>query len=174
MATAEEWSVGFARQAAADLNTFDLMQGLDVPECHRLQFLQMACEKLVKAHLCGAKTAPESIQASHAYIARNLPKVLKHEAIRVNLGRAQARDLLGTVKLLSQEIEALAPSVKRGGRRPDNCEYPWDDDIGCLRTPLDWTFTPSKLIVERHGRTILKLIRGSIDRLARSRLCGCQ
>ncbi len=167
MATADEWSVGFARQAAADLKTFDLLQGLDVPECHRLQFLQMACEKLGKAHLCGAKKPAESIQASHAYIARNLPKVLEHEAIRVNLGKAQAREILNAAKLLAQEIEALAPSVKRGGRRPDNCEYPWVDDIGRLHVPLDWTFTPSQLIIRRHGLTILKLIRGSTDGLVR-------
>jgi hypothetical protein len=35
-------------------------------------------------------------------------------------------------KHLAGEIELLAPAVKRGGDRPDNCEYPWEDDNGVL------------------------------------------
>ncbi|MGP0063486.1 MAG: hypothetical protein ACLQGP_07810 [Isosphaeraceae bacterium] len=38
---------------------------------------------------------------------------------------------------LAREIEVLAPAVKRGGQRPDNCEYPWEDDAGTLHVPLD-------------------------------------
>lgn len=51
MASSAQWSVGFAQQAEADFATFERLQVLDLPECHKLQFLQMACEKLVKAHL---------------------------------------------------------------------------------------------------------------------------
>ncbi len=43
MATDAEWSLAYARQADADFCTFQLLQTLSVPECHRLQFLQMAC-----------------------------------------------------------------------------------------------------------------------------------
>jgi hypothetical protein len=48
MATGAEWSTGYARQADADFKTFEAIQVLSVPECHKLQFLQMACEKLVQ------------------------------------------------------------------------------------------------------------------------------
>ncbi len=48
MATVLEWSIGYARQADADFKTFEAMQAMEVPACHKLQFLQMACEKLVK------------------------------------------------------------------------------------------------------------------------------
>jgi hypothetical protein len=165
MATEAEWVAGFARQADADFKTFEEIQPLPFPECHKLQFLQMACEKLVKAHLIGHGTDPSALQTSHAYVANTLPVVLRQQALSVNFTGAKAREVLRRARLLAQEIDVLAPAVKRGGHRPDNCEYPWEDNGGTLHVPLDWSFHPSQLIVIPAGRTILKLIRGSIDRL---------
>lgn len=165
MATDAEWSLACARQADADFCTFQLLQTLSVPECHRLQFLQMACEKLVKAHLCGSGMSSATMQSSHAYISKTLPTVLRQQAVFVNFQGGKVREILKHARLLSQEIEILAPAVKRGSQRPDNCEYPWHDHGGLIHVPLDWTFTPSQLVVMPDGRTILKLIRGAIDRL---------
>ena len=165
MATSAEWATAYARQANADFTTFEALQPLAVPQCHKLQFLQMACEKLVKAHLCGVGTDPETLQQSHAYIAGRLPVVLRQQALFENLGRPKAKAVLKHAKHLAQEIELLAPSVKRGGQRLDNCEYPWQDGAGRLHTPLDWSFQPSLLVISPAGRTILKLIRRAIDRL---------
>ena len=102
MATIDEWSVGYARQASADFNTFDLMQELDVPDCHKLQFLQMACEKLAKAHRCGTGTLPEALQSSHAQVAAHLPVVLRQQAVFVNFGGPQAREVLARASTLAQ------------------------------------------------------------------------
>ena len=130
MATGAAWAKGYARQADADFKTFEVLLPLAVPTCHKLLFLQMACEKLVKAYLCTDGTDPIALQTSHAYIARTLPVVIEQQAIVVGLGGAAARSALKHAKQLCQEIELLAPAVKRGGRRPDNCEYPWTDDAG--------------------------------------------
>ncbi|MHB1426357.1 MAG: hypothetical protein ACYC3I_24605 [Gemmataceae bacterium] len=165
MATSAEWATAYARQADADFTTFQALQLLTVPQCHKLQFLQMACEKLVKAHLCGEGTDPGSLQQSHAYIAATLPVVLRQQALFVNFGGSKAKTTLKQAAHLAGEIELLAPAVKRGGRRPDNCEYPWEDNAGILHTPLDWSFPLSQLIILPGGRTILKLIRGAIHRL---------
>jgi hypothetical protein len=165
MATSAEWAGGFARQTDEDLKTFEKMQDLDVPECHKLQFLQMACEKLVKAHLLEKGTDPATLQSSHGYVAKNLPLVLQQEAASANFRGGKAKEVMNLARRLAQEIEVLAPAVRRGGQRPDNCEYPWEDDAGTLHVPLDWSFQPSRLIVTPPGRTILKLIRGAIDRL---------
>ena len=164
MATADDWSDGYARQAAADFDTFGFMQRQPVPECHKLQFLQMACEKLVQAHLCKAGAAPASLQASHAYISSHLPVVLRQQAVYWNFSGGKARKALNAARRLAGEIELLAPSVRRGGKRPDDCEYPWEDDNGCLHLPQDWSFSPSQLIVEPSGPTVLKLIKGAIKR----------
>jgi len=165
MATSAGWAKDFARQADADFQTFEKMQTLDVPECHKLQFLQMACEKLVKAHLCGRGTDPATLQTSHGYVAKNLPLVLQQQAASVSLRGGKAKEALNHAHRLAREIELLAPAVKRGGQRLDNCEYPWEDDARILHVPLDWSFQASQLIVMPPGRTILKLIRGAIDRL---------
>jgi hypothetical protein len=165
MATSAEWATAFAQQANADFTTFEALQPLLIPQCHKLQFLQMACEKLVKAHLCGAGTDPGILQQSHAYIAGTLPIVLRQQAILVNFRGPKAKKVLKRVALFSREVELLAPSVKRGGKRPDNCEYPWEDANGRLHTPLRWTFQLSQLVVMPSGFIILKLIRGAIDRL---------
>ena len=165
MATTVDWSSAYARQADADFKTFEIIQDLHVPLCHKLQFLQMACEKLVKAHLCGLGTEPRNLQTSHAYIAGTLPVVLRHQAVLVNFTGKKAKKVLSRARIIAQEIDVVAPAVDRGGRRPDNCEYPWEDTVGTLRTPLEWPFNLAELILIPSGRTILKLIRGAIDRL---------
>jgi len=128
-------------------------------------FLQMACEKLVKAHLCGQGTDPKSLQSSHAFIAGTLPVVLRAHAIEMTFEPRKARRILQGAKLLAQEIEVLAPAVNRAGQRPDNCEYPWTDDADLLHIPLEWSFTPVNLLEAPAGRSILKLIQGAIANL---------
>jgi hypothetical protein len=84
MADHAAWAVGYARQDQADFQTFEKFQAMTVPECHKLQFLQMACEKLVKAHLCFEKADPSGLQTSHAYITRTLPVVVRQQAASIS------------------------------------------------------------------------------------------
>lgn len=164
MSTADAWANGYARQAQADFETWEKLRAIDsVPECHKLLFLQMACEKLTKAHLCKAGSDPATLQSSHAYVARNLPIVIRQQ---VGLSKPKnAPWVRAHSEHLAREIEMLAPAVKRGGQRPDNCEYPWEDDGGLLHVPLDWTFAPSNLLHAAAGRTFLKLVGEAISRL---------
>ena len=61
----------FARQAFADYQTYQQLEreaALAIPLCHRLLFLQMACEKLSRARLY--RTASELSQVKgppHVY-----------------------------------------------------------------------------------------------------------
>lgn len=164
MATNAEWCFGYARQAHADFRMYQSLEGdPGTRACHRLQFLQMACEKLVKAHLCNGGDDPHGdMQSSHAFVKRHLPTILRQQAVQVNLPRAKAQEVQHRGKHLAEDIDVLAPAVKRGGKRPDNCEYPWEDNNGALHVPLDWTFTPSQLVVLPAGRTMLKLIESAI------------
>ena len=172
MATNREWSIAYARQAKADFSMFQTLMSVasleptvEVEECHKLQFLQMACEKLVKAHLCGQDNNPSDLQTSHAFVARTLPIVLRETAETMGLTGRHAKELMLQTRHLAREIELLAPAVKRGGLRPDNCEYPWEDELGELHVPLDWSFPTSNLLAVAVGRTFLKLIRVAIDSL---------
>lgn len=166
MATNAEWSHGYARQADADFKLFQELESTSSVEmCHKLQFLQMACEKLVKSHLCGEGIDPNTLQTSHAYVANTLPVVLRQAAIALNFKGKHARWVLQHARHLSHEIEVLAPAVKRGGQRLDNCEYPWEDGKGELHVPLDWSFAPMQLLEIPAGRTFLKLVRFAISEL---------
>lgn len=167
MSTPAEWMKAYGRQAAADFDTWSALQhNDDVPECHKLLFLQMACEKLTKAHLCSAGTDPKNLQASHAYTAKSLPIIIRQQIAFSGSNPKNASRIGQHSKHLAQEIELLAPAVKRGDQRPDNREYPWEDAGGTLHVPLDWTFSPSKLLTAPAGRTFLKLIREAIARFA--------
>src|SRR5437764_15464800 len=124
MSTPLQWAAAFARQARADFDTWQQLQKNDsIPDCHRLLFLQMACEKLAKAHLSSLGIGSRQLQSSHAYVAKNLPVILRKELGQLRVKPGAGRAIIRHAKLLAQEIELLAPAVKRGGKRPDNCEY---------------------------------------------------
>ena len=57
-----DWALGYAQQANADFRAWELYEQHPeavAAECHKLLFLQMACEKLCKAHLIRGGTPVE-------------------------------------------------------------------------------------------------------------------
>src|SRR5271169_3007008 len=124
MSTFAEWQRAFARQADADFRAWELYE--KYPEavaaaCHKLLFLQMACEKLCKAHLIQNNTPPEKIQSSHAYVASHLPTIIKQQIVSMkpNLSDGGMKGFMKHVWCLAKEIELLNPAVRRNDRRPD-------------------------------------------------------
>jgi hypothetical protein len=164
--SAKNWGYAFAKQAMADFETWIALQGFEkIPSCQKLHFLQMACEKICKAHLCklpGAK--PEDFQSSHAFIAKVLAIVVRQQLSETPNPPKNARFLASRCGHLAREIELLHPSVQDGGRRPDNCEYPWNQG-NLLYIPCEWSFPSLNLLEEPAGRTLLKLIHSAIGRL---------
>ena len=130
------WSRAYARQAQADLDAREVLLGATVPACQHLHFLQMACEKISKAHRCLGGANPEALRHSHGFAAKVLPQIarelLRRSAFAADLGVAP-RGLEAMVRQLARDVDLLAPAVDDDGRRPDNCEYPWEDD-GALFT----------------------------------------
>jgi hypothetical protein len=151
MASADEWSTAYARQAKVDFDAWDYLQDLPLPECQQLHFIQMACEKLAKAHLCEAGSRPEDLQGSHAYIAATLPVILRDQLQLSKAKPAFLRTLLRFAKHLAREIELLSPAVDDGGRRPDNCEYPWEDTGKKLWIPAEYSSSPTNCSLNRMG-----------------------
>jgi hypothetical protein len=165
MSEPAHWVRAFARQADADFKAWQLYeehpQAL-ATECHKLLFLQMACEKLCKAHLIQGGTPPEALQASHGYIANPLPVIMRQQIVLMRQNLSGMRGVLTHVRHLANEIELLNPAMRRDGRRPDNCEYPWEAGNDVI-SPLDWTFHASRLCTAPAGRTFLKLLRQAIS-----------
>jgi hypothetical protein len=122
MATNEEWAVGYARQAGADFATYQLLQResrSQIPQCHKLHFLQMACEKLVKAHLIKGGADPKSLQSSHAYVEGTLPVVIRHQLILLGNPTHDSAGIMKHAHQISKEIDMLAlrPSGTSGAIR---------------------------------------------------------
>jgi len=170
MSTKDEWRKGYAMQSQADFNMLEFVQKNKeinklVFECHKLQFLQMACEKLCKAHLIESGTPPSGVKSSHGYVAKPLPRILQHqfEVLGNKLGVWSKIDR--HIRHLAEEIELLNPAIQRDGKRPDNCEYPWEDDQKTVHSPLRWAFNLSRLLTLPSGRTFLKLLRMAINDL---------
>ena len=158
-----DWAGAYARQAAADWATHErLWPEAAVPDCHKLMFLQMACEKLAKAHLRRFGADPAALQSSHAYAAKTLPVIVRLQLRRPGTRVRNAPWVLAMVRRLAREIELLAPAVDDGGGRPDNCEYPWADARGRLHVPAEWTFPTVALLAAPAGRVFLKLMRTAI------------
>ena len=89
MATPAQWARAYARQADADFQSWQAMESDEaVHPCHRMLFLQMACEKLCKAGLIDDGTAPEALQTSHGFVAQPLPIIIRGqlEFMGQNLG----------------------------------------------------------------------------------------
>lgn len=71
------------------------------------------------------------------------------------------------VRRLAREIDLLNPAVDDDGRRPDNCEYPWEDAVGVLHVPAEHGFGPlGTLHRHRAGATFLKIVATAAAELA--------
>jgi hypothetical protein len=168
MISYDEWRIAYAKQALADLRAREkLLEHPDLPECQQLHFLQMACEKLCKAYLCGQGVAPDTLRGSHAYITGPLPIIARQqfarEARRVRADRTWVIDAL---RVLARRIEMLAPAVNDAGRQPANCEYPWAGPDGTVRVPAEHNFGLD-LLHEKAGRHLLKVLFTAAEDLIR-------
>jgi len=173
MPTSQEWGRAFAKQARADFDTWNALQlyvklppeARPLPRCQKLHFLQMACEKLAKAHLLKGGSRVSDLKQSHAYIAKHLPTIVRQQMIQEGENERVANSIRDQCKRLAREIELLSPSVDDGSRREDNCEYPWVHGAA-LYVPAEWAFANLNLLTEPNGRNILKRIRQAIEHLA--------
>jgi hypothetical protein len=156
------WSRAYGRQAQADLEAREVLLDVAIPACQHLHFLQMACEKVSKAHRCLGGADPESLMHSHGFAAKVLPQIARElsrrSAFVADLGAAH-RGNEEMIRQLARDVDLLAPSIDNNGTRPDNCEYPWGDANGDLHSPADYAFGGlAALHRHRAGSTFLKIV----------------
>lgn len=166
MTAANEWAKAYARQADADFTAWELYEKNPkavVAECHKLLFLQMACEKLCKAHVIRTGIhAPDEVQTSHGFVAKHLPSIMRQEIAISGEFPKNSAWAISQIRQLSEEIEILNPAMTRDNKRPDNCEYPWEYG-GKVLSPLDHSFAPTRLVTASYGRAFIKLLRRAIN-----------
>lgn len=126
-----QWARAYARQAISDLNVREMLARSGTEKCHRLHFLQMAAEKMCKAHLV-IVNGHDGLKKSHAYVEGTLPAIARQ--YRMPQWEFQA------VRKIARQIQLLAPACTDNDARPDNSEYPWQDAQKAIRTPCLYSF----------------------------------
>ena len=159
LATRQQWADAYYAQACSDWVLFRmLLQRSDVPRCHSLHYLQMATEKLSKAHRFRDPAVNEAtLTTSHLGFSRYLNAFLRSDLLRDQYsGRtAQLERLQRDCNRLARAVERLAPAVDRSGH-PGNAEYPWADGDAVL-VPTTWSF-PEITLEAPSGVHFLKVI----------------
>lgn len=159
MSACDQWRIAYAKQGLADLNAREHLLALPgVPECQSLHFLQMACEKICKAYLCGQGVNPETLRCSHAYISGPLPIIARQQFLRLGgNGGKYPQEVVPALRKLAKKIELLAPAVNPGGSVPANCEYPWKGPSGAVHAPCEHNFQLD-MLHDKAGRYLLKAL----------------
>lgn len=165
-----DWATAFLRQGRSDLQVYDLLSAqreLEIPRCHALHYLQMACEKIAKAYRIRDTNAElegeGGLLRRHVGFEKFMSAFLLSPSIRsAYAGRtAQLRQIAKTTLALAREIEKLAPAVD-GQTVPENAEYPWKV-AGHVVAPCEHEFSRLSLLREAGGTTFLKLLRRAAD-----------
>ncbi len=160
----DDWRIAYAKQGKADLLAREqLLRNTALPVCQQLHFLQMACEKICKAFLCGQGTDPSNLEKSHGYSSGPLPVIARQYFRRQR--NTEAGWILQAIATLSRKIELLAPAVKAGGTHPANCEYPWRRADGVVLAPAEYRFDIN-LARDPGGTNLLKILQTAADELA--------
>jgi hypothetical protein len=161
----EAWASAFMAQSRSDWQVYGrLAADPQIPACHHLHYLQMACEKIAKAYRCRDGTVNlEELLKRHVGFSKFLGSFLASPSVKeAYRGRAaQLRAVAALARALAREIEKLAPSVDRAAS-PENAEYPWDSGEGIV-SPCEYNYPRLSLLTSPGGRTLLKLVARAIQ-----------
>ncbi len=132
-------------------------------DCHRLHYLQMACEKIAKAYrLREAETFTENDLYSHTAFSKFILFFLKTPRLRSRYRAqdAKRRQIERYARSLAIAIEKLAPAVDRANT-PANAEYPWIENNKVF-VPIRHQFDAARRLLEPAGQDFLALIEIAI------------
>ena len=124
----------YAEQSRSDFTVYSVYLQ-EAEECHRLHYLQMACEKIAKAYRLRDLVSFNSEDLySHAVFSKFITGFLKSKLVRRRYASqdSKRREVERYARSLAVEIEKLAPAVDRE-RTPANAEYPWMAGVTGLR-----------------------------------------
>lgn len=160
----ENWASAYAQQSNSDFTVYLLLASLpDVPLCHSLHYLQMACEKIAKAYqLRDLATSQNKLTTSHVAFLKFIESFLVSPLIKNEYqGRdAQLKRFKQSIRNLAREIEKLAPAVD-SEHSPSNSEYPWEFN-GEINIPCRYSYPNLSSLRAPIGANFLKLIKEAI------------
>lgn len=170
--TRRQLANAYAEQGRSDFAVYkEHLQGVE--ECHRLHFLQMACEKIAKAYrLRDTPSFTEEDLYSHVIFSRFISNLLTSPQIKQRYyGKdATRKHIEKYARGLAQSIERLAPAVDWKGT-PSNVEYPWVSGLTAV-VPTGYRFAVSEQLAKPDGRNFLNLIEIAITDFSSITLSG--
>ena len=143
----------FAAQAAADLETYDVLARSGLPSSQSLHALQMWLERLCKAYLWQPEAASTELRVRHNVVGKVLPQLIKQHWRRLGF---EGRPDLDELQRLCREVDLLHPQVDDNGKRPENVEYPWTGASGETEVPCRWNFRLARQLHSPTGPQLLK------------------
>jgi hypothetical protein len=136
------WLEAFHRQASSDFEVFKHFsrQSSPVAICHRLHYIQMASEKLVKSFLTlGSDEVPKK---THSGLLLFLRTLRSNPFVRSRLGFSDKHQkfdaYLKGLQPVAEAIDLLAPAL--GTKNGVNAEYPWSTSSGPIQYPANYAF----------------------------------
>lgn len=163
METRRELADAYAAQSRSDFAIYNVLLR-EAEECHRLHYLQMACEKIAKAYRLRDthSFSPDDLY-SHVVFSRFIMNFLKAPNLkwRYRSQDAKRRQIERYAHTLSEGIERLAPAVARD-LSPANAEYPWVDGT-TVSVPCRHHYPVFTRLSEPAGRDFLKIVEIAIE-----------
>jgi hypothetical protein len=154
----------FLRQARSDLRIYRLLAESGAAQCHVMQSLQMAGEKLGKALRVSAGAAGAE-ERTHVAAARALRLIRNRRAAADALTGGDRQSLVFIIDgciALAHDIERLTPALAGAG---SNLEYPWREPGGSSWVaPVDFPFNLARRMRGAEGHRYIALLDRIIER----------
>lgn len=146
-------------QAKSDHDTFVVIRGLGVAQCHSLHYLQMATEKIAKAYFWRSGSPPPRSHAGFAQFLRFLGQTRSSEKQRVarlfTFNRfTDFQKWIRAVLPMAYDLEHLAPALADNGPNP---EYPWPHKLPRF-SPANHDFPIWPLLLSGQGRDLMRVL----------------
>lgn len=166
--TRDEWSRAYAKQGASDLSTYQVLRERQVHPCHWLHYLQMASEKIAKAHQFRHTYKDiESLLTQHQGLIEFINTYYRSPEMKARFaGREeQLRSMQRDLTAFAAELQKLAPAVDRE-KSPSNAEYPWSNGV-TLTVPCEHTYAMSASFSQDVRRRFVQTLKEASQDLLR-------
>lgn len=153
------------QQAARDHVAFQMTRSQGFAQCHTLQFLQMATEKIAKTYFWRSGSPPPKSHAGFAQFLRFLGQIRQRDRDRIatlfTFGRFDDfQNWINTVQPMAYALERITPDLANDGPNP---EYPWPHREPRV-APANHNFEVWGQLKSGSGRHLMRIIEIAVER----------
>jgi hypothetical protein len=147
------------QQALSDHKAFVVLRREGSAQCHLLQHLQMATEKLAKAYFWRSGSPPPRSHAGFVQFLRFLGQIRQSDRERIanlfSFARfADFQQWIRAVLPIAYDLERLSPDLANDGPNP---EYPWPH-ARPQTAPANHDFSVWSSLKSAQGRDLMRVV----------------